>query len=595
MKKNYFKTAKVFGLGAIAMTTVALTSCNDDRDEFIANNATVSSTQQDATKTVSAMEGNFSGTAYMMSKTMQFKIYNEGEMLKIEAYDGNSMVASAQSKVTSFKEAGEEVVKGEFGDFMGMKNFSFKKVGDFYYTLNAENADGSETEIGFFEDTMTRSVLGDIVCEYTKSVAKKSVTALADFVPGAKLFLHPMIEILFAGAKTPSDMKVSDCYKELNASLTKIQLQIEDFQKQYSEMTNMMALTAHHEKLYVIEDNTRQCVNEVVSLACSDDVLAQEKIKELILKWGNKNAAEAKTYIFRVKNGTGSMLYSSIVDAVAEQKFAWEHQGYDFRDEYRLHEYTMVAECAALLTAYAEYETSEGVGSIPAYVNSIIEQAQANAVVRDENNAICQIPGANHIKIDRNSFKMHSTEKPAAPNADGMYPTILDIPNGVSLRANVDWFVVPDANVHCYGPEKAKKNFEEAKNAMITVDEAEAIIKYYGNQRSFRNILVNEALVSDVKTPEDFPAVMPLWGAHVIVHDFYPGMKARVFGSAEIINEKMLYLDKTSQALDEFRYANETTCLNTFYGKLESVKCPRVFGVQVINRENGWKGGFAKK
>lgn len=594
MKKNFIPVAKMFLLGTVAITSASLASCSDDiADQSTANNYLEVTANGD-------LDGTFMGSAQDKQLTM---VVNGNDMTLSSSSGG-----SATTKVTNDNKG--ESFKGEFSSpFMNIKSFEFKKFGTFYYGLIAQMTDGTQQEFGFRKGVLSRagdsSADKDFNTDYFKGVMKSGLEALLDLNPVVKIAAKPLADLFLEETPAP-DMSVDECYKKLDESLSKISLQISDFESKYSEATGMEWLKSHNLRRSRLEVPTRNILSKILSLKEANSPEAEAQIKEEVKKWGASYADDARVFIDDVNDGTPLYKpYSSVVDSYAETLFPWEHQGYDIREKYRLHELNLVAELATMMILNFNEDYSHNDPALASKLEHIAKVYKDNEVVKDNEHAICQIEGANHIKINKTKIGEDLTEKPASQtNTYSMFA----FPKGKNeITDDLGYMVVPTYNKskNCVNEEE----YQKAKAEMMSVSEAEAIMKYYGNTRSMHDILAKEAGLeerrlsvnsnpySTWKNQENF---IFLSGASSYTANKKYDQSLSTACSSGVIDvyiNKVCYLDRTSKGIDSYYVG--TAEFEWFQGwdkarflqKWKKIPMKAAVSLNVEGRDNGWKPG----
>jgi len=552
MKKNFIKAANALMFGAFAMSSLSLASCADDNE---LNNTA----KQEVAKAASTkeLEGAFTGTIYDNGLQKDINAFVSGNSLSLNVGTEKTGFTSVTAKLTS--SADGKTLNGAFDEsFMGIKTFKFSKVGSYYFNMECVAADGTTKEIGFFKTLATRAAMqdGEVELSYLKGVASKGFEALVELVPGGKIVIGPMVDLLFPDEKEP-DMPVSECYAQLDKSIKQVSNQVIAFQQEFEAVVNLTLLQEHNELRAGFEVPTRRCVNEIISLKQSDDPAAQDSINTIVKTWGAEYAKDARRFIFQTKSNVviNNEPYSSIADAMAEKMFAWEHQGYKFREAFRLKEIASVAECAAMLAAYGEVVSWEKDPDLADDLKIIAEKFKSHEVVIDNENAICQISGAHHLKLKKDRFGQVLALVPGRIG-EGC-KSIFNFP-GLEATKDLGFLVVPVLNKdkdYATNPE-----FIKERDAMITVDEAKAIMNYYGNKKSMCDILREEAGIDIRRFSSINPRILLLYGTKTYSANEKDGRMESggnvQYRSKDIYFETVCYFDKTENALAPFLVGN---------------------------------------
>lgn len=587
MKKNFIKAANALMFGAFAMSSLSLASCADDNE---LNNTAKQEVAQDVSS--EELEGAF----ICPDQAMKLSMLVKGNNVTFNTPD-----ASAQAQVT-YSSDGNSFM-GEFASpFKDIKSFEFKKVGAFYHSLQAQMVDGTQQEFAFYQGMQTRAAnvtAPDIRVNYLKGVMKKGLTVLTDLHPYSKIMISPFIDLLFTDTPEP-DMTVKECYENLSQSISEVKLQIANFEHKYAEATELTWLYNHNELCAQLEPPTRNCLAEILSLRESNSVDAEAQIKAKINEWGRQYVDMARKYLYEVYVGTPlNMPYPVVVDHHAETIFPWEHQGYDIREQYRLHELNIVAETGMMMLLYGEENPMQKDDNIIPQLEYIAKVYKDIEVKRDTKHAICQINGANHVKIDKSSFG--SALPTTAPDLKGNYKSIFKIPDGISTETDLGFLVVPtfDKDKNYANDE----NFKKWKEKMMTTKEAEAIMNYYGNKKTMYNILRDEA---DIRCPyfTENDNYLFLYGTttstsnRTIEGSIASG--TTMWGSQDVYLNEVCYVNRTSNAFDKYHvgrasiyyheipFSDNHFVYNGWKRLNIDTKSLQLF---VDERENGWVPG----
>lgn len=502
------------------MFSSVFTSCNDDLD----NALNVHEVSKDSAAHGMSIDGAYQSIAPLGQDNRYMNIVVNGDTVMLRVTDAEGSVVNA---VTA---KGVRDVQGRVSvvldkAFEGMKSFTFETEGSFCYLLRAQMENGEQQRIAFWDNGVAPfSADDDVTNQFMLKVAKGATVGLVKLLPGGSFF-SGVVSAVFPSGST--DMKVGDAYKMLDRSMQQIKNQLNCISNKLENMDTRNVLIAHQELQGYLFTCNNMCMAQIASLVKDipnvdlNYIMSHPELKkqiyEVMLAWGNYNVqgnpavSTSQHFITDVANGYGlgeKKSWSHLVDTYAERTYAWEHQGYEIRELYRSRDMITALQASMLLNLYHEM-----VSSVVDFDQTNMEAIRDNflkyAVVRDNDHAVCQIPGANHLKIARSSYAtvpfMNADNTPTF-NFENEYwirktaqKFIGQMVFSDNTYRDLSWFVVPN------GWKMKEEDQKAALGKMITLQEAQTIYNYYGGKLSFHEILQNEAGIpdKDYKTDKD--------------------------------------------------------------------------------------------
>lgn len=274
-------------------------------------------------------------------------------------------------------------------------------------------------------------------------------------------------------------------------------------EKAYEEM---QAIYAAYADVYDNEDATEQEINEA-------DAAVTNALRTILNDWGNKNVNGNTNYLnasILLKNymstwQTGidkgkdnEKTYIEIYDAIAKRVYAWEHEGYEFRQINRTVDAAVLSQAVMLTAMYYELNGKKDAayalyiefGEVQSYIDS-------NKIDFNYDYIKCQISGIERkfsptlwMKTNKDYIDCLGSYS-WTPGWFDKVPESFDI--GSSKTAKRLHFAVPHSQYN---------NFKEPK--LLSADDYKKIVDYYGNKYTLREIFQNFA--GFLNADEIFPA-----------------------------------------------------------------------------------------
>lgn len=404
--------------------------------------------------------------------------------------------------------------------FYGIKSFSISPEGSFIYQLKAQMENGEQKTICFWDNGIATFAdrSDDATNEIMLKAAKGITTGFVRLLPGGGFFSE-IVKSVFPSTLNP-DMKVKEAYQKLSNTMEQIQAKLNSISDKMEDLDMKNALIDHNNEQSALFEANNNCMSQIASLCDgkanidinyikNNDAL-NKQVTSILREWGTTVVAgnscniTAKLFVKKVVNGYGipgqQKSWAHIVDTYAERTFPWEHQGYEFREMYRSRDMITSLESAMILDLYHELIPG-GTSLEQQYVTTLKDNYKKDEVVRDNDHAVCQIKGANHLKIDRKSYHhvpfFREGDTPTYTFSTDfvikreMHEMGIGCMSYELIGSKAPWFVIANGS---------KMNADEQKKAMsemMTLQEAQAIFNHYGGKLSFHEILQNEAGITD--------------------------------------------------------------------------------------------------
>lgn len=522
MKKSVF-----FPIAMVIFTAV-FTSCHDDLAEVRNFEPTMTEVEK-----ARGLDGNYKSMLTDANTRQYYTISIKGEDVTLNLVDEKGRAVKTVYAKGKYNDKGEMNVALN-NDFQGMKSLHISKKGTFYFECKAQMSDGETQSFGFLEKKMTR-VLADYEVlnnDAILRVAKVGIAEMLKLLPGGE-FIGQAVTALLPMTTMDPDMTVKESYMKLNEGINEIQAKLNKVSDQITNENTKRILMEHHNVQRTLFNNNIICLAQIASLCDAypnadvntirNNPELRKEITSALKEWGDRNVEgntcilAAMNYMEDVAKGygfNGGVSWAKLIDTYAERTFAWEHQGYEMRDLYRTRDMITSLQTAMILDLYNEF-VNWGVNYSKANLEAIKTNYKNNAVVRNNNYAICQIPGANHIAISRNSFYevplgIGEGKTPTFNLEDNFVTGVYGMLSHNFGFKNIDNFVIPNALHH-----KENGTLNLAANSMLTEKEAKAIYNYYGGKKTFHQILVEEAGIKDVALNDKKESVILLYGTNV--------------------------------------------------------------------------------
>lgn len=522
MNIHFTLNATSLFIGIITATGIVLTSCSDDlgnNNTSVANNYTTEKTIESS----NVADGMYTAVCADAETGLAMNLTVKNGEGSISTLDSNGNSQSAKD----------------------IKSFTLRNVGAFYVECKANMSDGTTKEIGFVPQAVTTRSL-DMTETCVLTTMKMGLKVMIGNCPFLCPIVGDVVSLIPGLGTTSTDMSVTECFTKLNKQISKLDQKINNLAYEVKTYHDDDQIDAHRQEYNALQINNSTYINKLASITAAMDAASADSVKvyekqfdDCVVEWAKastKNGAgysAAIQYLLNTANGSSDhKIWSKVFDACAERLFPWEHQGYDARDAFRDRDMVINAESIILLYFYHLTDDGKAVdltNAVEAYKTICASyDAEENKVVRDETHAICQIKGADHLKIDKKVFTTY----------DNPYPS----PYGCKVNRDFTDYVVP--GLHYNNSDRY------AITALLTVGEAEAIVNYYGGKYTFREILENEAgmtCVNEAKSNKD--VVMPLWKSHVTLTKVKDGHFKQNY---KFTADKAIYLDNKKNTISSF-------------------------------------------
>lgn len=345
-------------------------------------------------------------------------------------------------------------------------------------------------------------LLEDKPNESILSFAGKQILSAAGKQIGTMLF-NVAWDALF-----PSSDPMAENIKSIMQDINIIKKQLEIIEKQLEEIKkelirkDLKARNSAYIALSSSVSNIMMNIEGAIEGNKDNPEAASAAIEKLILEWGKETVNGNPIYL-AVQNYVSMSIdidypYPALYDSYAYETFAWESDGYEWREMLRTTDEALVSSASAMTVLYwvARNRTEPTVITDVTLKNQIDKQVELlktmdesyskNPVVRHPDYMICQISGLHRV-FDRN-MEWRDLEHP------DWYPNTL----GMWLSAT--WLV--------FGTGQFSEKSEcTCKDRFMTENEYDKLIQYYSGEdisllSLFKKIGFSNILSEDLDSPE---------------------------------------------------------------------------------------------
>lgn len=241
------------------------------------------------------------------------------------------------------------------------------------------------------------------------------------------------------------------------------------------------------------------CMSDIMLIMESDLITNDDKVERIkarLKKWSSATIAGNSAYLnaaisldLNVKTFqlSSPMTYLDIYDDIARKTYAWEAQGYDFRETMQCNDMAFLAQEVILTTLYYNLLNSEPdkIDELKNKFDKYVALSEKNNVIRDNDHIICQVNGAN-MKFEKSIKNWTSYLGGAASSYIVNLGTLASVPKDANLRES------SVRNRIFRGISRGKTTDVESVK-YVSLDSYLKILAFYNNQKSLYDIFKNEA------------------------------------------------------------------------------------------------------
>lgn len=603
---------------AIALLGMTFVSCTDDTETFD-KHETGSSFKNDNQK-VDILTGSLTDLYTNPIADTHYSLCIAGNSVKFGTTNNGPT-----TQATAVKNEDGSVSVKLASPVNGICSLSLRNLGYNYIDCEATKSDGTTEQIGFTplgqsQKVGTRALLQSIddnSMRTFESILRFGLKTMIEATP-LKPAANQIMGLFPTFYEVPAEKPLSEYFREINSEFVNINHKLDDISNTIATYHDFDQVQIHQKEYSGLYNYNQRYLMMLASVLdakaiCPADSVQyyEQKYNEILEEWAtgtvnsNEGRVAALNFIESTAKGTSDgKTWILAFDLCTENTYPWEHQGYDAREAFRTKELALCYESYVLTKMYnaiANPNLSDNLKEL----ESVVDLYNKNKVVRDDKYAICQIPGANHIKILKGSFETvpeKSKIRDCRRHKDvEIYTYTVREFWKLNHKPIKEWFLIPDGESH--NSSQVVGETERKIKSMLTISESEAIVKYYKGKKTMREVFRDEAQVfsqdDDVKASNKL-YLLPVYGSDVKLKEvndkfFHPNYR--------VIAEKMVYLDDKDNAIRSYdfglaEFGRDYT--NLFYWEQESngkwiEYNHNVFKrLKVEERTEGWTPGIVR-
>ena len=248
-----------------------------------------------------------------------------------------------------------------------------------------------------------------------------------------------------------------------------------------------------------IQSVDSSCMSDIMLIMESDLISEDDKVERIkarLEKWSKQTVAGNSAYLnaaisldlnIKYFQLSSPMTYLDIYDDIARKTYAWEAQGYDFRETMQCNDMAFLAQEVILSTLYYNLLdfNPDKIDELQNKFDKYVALSEKNNVIRNEDYIICQVNGAN-MKFKKAIKDWTHQLESALISCRLDLETFDSVPKDANLRES-------SVREKIYRGIKRKETTDVESVKYVSLECYRKILAFYNNQRTLYDIFKNEA------------------------------------------------------------------------------------------------------